>query len=171
MMGLYLLFIVAVWIVVVSMIAIFAARKLSVGRWRVPVGVLAAAVLFPLPMIDEIVGGVQFKWLCEVHSTINVNRETAKGRVVYSAPARRNIEGSWIPIVELESRFVDAKTGENVISYSSFQASHGVFHLSEGPLLFRGYCAPGGRVNQRELLKDLGVTLIDRSDSKSGGAK
>jgi hypothetical protein len=165
MMGLYVLFIVAVWFVIVCAIAIFVARKLSGGWRRIPVGVLTAAVLFPLPLIDEIVGGAQFKRLCEVNSTIHIDRENAKGKVVYLADVpQRYIKGAWISIRELDWRFVDVKTGQTIISYSTFDAGPGSLHVSEGPLLFRGYCAPGGRVNQKELLRELGVTLVERSD-------
>lgn len=169
MIGLYVLFLVVVWFVVVCVIVTVSVRKLPLGRWRAPVGLLAGAILFPLPMIDEIVGGIQFKRLCEDNAAIWVDRKSARGRVVFRADIpRQQIKGTWIPVVKTEWQFVDVKSGETVVSYSTFDAGPGFFRISGGPLLFRGYCAPGGHVNPRQLLDDLGVRRVERPTVEGG---
>ena len=167
MIGLYVLLLLAAWFIAVCVVVTLTARKLVPKPWRILVGVVAVVVLFPLPLIDEIVGGVQFAHLCDENAKIKVDRNSARGRVVYRAdvPPQR-IKGTWVPVLETKWRFVDARSGETVVSYSTFDAGPGLLHVSGGPLLFKGYCDPGGHVNPRKLLDELGVSRVERSEIK-----
>jgi len=61
MLALYILFLLAFWIIVSIAAAIVLARKLPSRRWRVGGGIALAAVLITLPFDDQIVGGFQKK--------------------------------------------------------------------------------------------------------------
>lgn len=163
--GLIALFVVAVWIAVAAWLAKIIARRIAVQRWRTPVGLLAFAVLLALPAIDEIVGGRQFETLCHEHaSTIEVNRETAKGRTVYLAVASdEEVKGTWVRVVKKHWRYVDAMTGETVVSYNTLTARGGrLLKVSEGhaPLTFHGYCAPENPPASVETFKEFGINYI-----------
>lgn len=167
MIGLYVLLLLAAWFIAVCVVVTLVARKLVPKPWRVLVGVVAVVALFPLPLIDEIVGGVQFARLCNENAQIVVDRDSARGRVVYRADVpQKRIKGTWVPVLETKWLFIDAKTGEIVVSYSTFDAGPGFLHISGGPLLFKGYCAPGGHVNPGKLLDKLGVRRVERSEMK-----
>ena len=161
MLALYLLLVATVWFIVSVTVAILIARKLPVGRWRVALAFALAILLVTLPFDDQIVGGMQFRKLCEDNSFITVEREKAKGRTVYLADTpMRQVRGMWLRVAEKEWRFVDVSNGETVVSYREFHAGPRLLHVA--PMLVDDHCAPGGRVNNMKLLRELGVTEVDR---------
>lgn len=170
--GLILLFVIGLWLVFVIWLSKTITKKLPVAWWRIPVGILVFAVLLPLPLIDEIVGGRQFEKLCKENSTIQVDRVTAVGRTVYLAQTPSvEIKGTWVRVTLQPWRYVDATTGEVVVSYNSLQAVGGRFlKVSEGhvPLTFNGYCAPANRPGSIQTFKPLGINYIEPPLTKNG---
>jgi|SRR6266850_8601886 len=158
MIGLFVLFLAIVWLIVSIALAIYVTRKLPPRWWRVPVGVLLAVVLYPLPVIDSIVGRMQFERLCRENSAIHVDAKAA-GRTVYLAEARKTlVKGTWVPVVLTEWRFVDANTGETVVTYSTLVAGGGFFRLGDGSA---GSCAPKDQPASAESFRTLGITYIE----------
>ena len=173
--GLILLFVILLWLAFAIWLSKFITKKLPIAWWRIPVGILVFAVLLPLPALDEIVGGRQFEKLCKENSTIHVNRATAVGRTVYAAQTPDvEIKGTWVRVTLKPRRFVDATTGEVVVSYNRLQAVGGRFlKISEGhvPLTFNGTCDSGDQYTMEKLFKELQITLIRRPEKINGETK
>lgn len=167
MTGILLLFVIMIWLAVVIRLSKIITNKLPETWWRNPVGLLVFAMLLPLPLIDEIVGGRQFEQLCKDNSVIQVDRATARGKTVYFDPQPDvEIKGTWVRIVLQPWRHVDATTGNPVVIYNTLIAVGGWFirmlGISEGgmPLTFYGTCRP--KENPNELFKTLEITVLDR---------
>lgn len=178
MTGIYLLFVVVVWLAVVIWLTRIITNKLPATWWRNPVGMLVFVVLLPLPLIDEIVGGRQFERLCKENSMIQVDRATAVGKTVYFVPQPDvEIEGTWVRVVLQPKRFVDATTGEVVVSYNELIAVGGwlirSLGISEGgmPLTFRGTCVPVNRPGSIQTFKPFGINYIEPPITKNGEIK
>jgi hypothetical protein len=140
--GLILFFVIGLWIALIVWLSKVIATRIPAARWRLPVGLLAFVVLVPLPVLDELVGGRQFERLCQENSTIQVNRATAVGRTVYLAKTPPFvINGTWVEVVLKPVRFVDATTGETVVSYNT--------------------CQPTGVPYSIETFKDFGINYIE----------
>lgn len=171
MMGLYLLFLASVWLAVSVALAIFVAKKIP-ARWaRVPAGIALGILILPLPVIDDIVGGRQFVNLCQENQSIYIS-PTAKGRTVYLAePTLRPVRGVWLPVTLQEWRYLDVASGEVVVGFNTLVAGHGAIRFSDAPLTAKGSCEPGGQVDSMKLLKDNGITQIQRSALGAGGRK
>jgi hypothetical protein len=169
MTGILLLFVMLVWLAVAVWLSTILTKKLPAATWRISVAAVIFATLLPLPLIDEIVGGRQFEKLCDENSTIQMNPATAVGRTVYLARTSDiEIKGTWVRVVLKPWRFVDATTGETVVSYNDLIAEGGrLIHLlgiSEGgmPLTFKGTCVPANRPGSAETFRPLGITYIER---------
>lgn len=178
MTGILLLFVIVIWLAIVIWLSKIITKKLPTTWWRIPVGLVIFAVLLPLPLIDEIVGGRQFERLCKENSTIQVDRATAVGKTVYLAQTPDlEIKGTWVRVVIQPRRFVDATTGETVISFNDLIAVGGRFirtlGISEGsmPLTFKGWCQPGDQYALEKLVKELNITLIRRPEKDNGDSK
>ena len=137
------------------------------------IGVLLCLALLPMPLIDEIVGKKQFEQLCRENSMIQVDLTKAAGRTVYLADLPDvEIKDTWVRVVLKPWRFVDAGTGEVVVSYNTLMASGGKFvhalPLSEGrvPLSFAGSCAPANRPASKQAFANLGINYIERPANK-----
>jgi len=167
MTGFLLLFALAIWVAIDTSLSVFVTTRLAGTEWRVPIAIVVFAVLLPLPLIDEIVGGQQFKQLCKENSTIQVDRATASGRTVYFDPQQNvDVKGTWVRVVLQPKRFVDATTGQLVVSYNTLIAAGGRFSqalaISEGgmPITFDGSCRP--TENPKDLFKSLDIKALDR---------
>lgn len=174
MTGILLIAVTLAWLLIVIWLSKTIGKKLPLTWLRLLVGLLVFAVLLPLPLIDEIVGGRQFERLCKENSTIQVDRATAAGKTVYFAPEPPiEIKDAWLRIVLQPHRFVDAVTGVSVLGYNTLTAEGGRFihalRISEGdmPLTFRGSCGP--KENTKELVKSLGIVALDRPRQNLGG--
>ena len=164
MLGIYILFLAMVWLGVAIGLVLLVTKILPERWWRDPLRVLLILAVLPLPIVDDVFGGMQFKQLCKENSAIHVDRATAEGRTVYLADVSpRKLSGTWVPVTLTEWRYVDAKTGKTVLSYNTLTAGPGLFRLAGAPLTFKGYCAPGGsRGVANDLLKQLHITVIKR---------
>ncbi len=173
--GLILFLVIGLWIVLVAWLSKVVASRIPAAQWRLPVGLLAFVVLLPLPVLDELVGGRQFERLCQENSTIQVNRATAVGRTVYLAKTPPVvINGTWIEVVLKPVRFVDATTGETVVSYNELTAKGGRFlNITEShvPLTFKGTCVPANRPGSIETFKEFGIKYIEPPEKANGEVK
>ena len=163
MTGIYLLFVVAVWCVIVKFLTRLIMKKIPMKWQSKPLYAVFFMVLLPLPLIDEIVGKQQFEFLCKENSTIQVNKTTSIGRTVYLMPNRDiELQGTWVSISLHPWIFVDATTGETVLSYNTLRAKRklGIFegHL---PLTFQGYCAPNKMPYSVKTFAALGINYIE----------
>jgi hypothetical protein len=169
MTGILLFFVMGLWLFFVFWLTKVITKKLPT-KWVMPSRILLSLAILPIPLIDEIVGGRQFEQLCKENSTIQVDRVKAAGKTVYLAkPVDIQIKDTLVPIRLKPWRFVDATTGEIVVSYNTLLAGGGIFirtlGISEGgaPLTFKSFCEPGGIVDPLKLFKELRVTEIERS--------
>jgi hypothetical protein len=166
MSGLYLLAIGAAWLVIVLALARALTLRIKTASLRSIVTLLVVGVLLPLPLIDEFLGKRQFEQLCKDNAAIQVDRKTAVGKTVYYVPQPSvEVSGTWVRIVMKPQRFVDATTGEVVVSYNELEAVGGrlvqTFGISEGrvPLTFTGSCGPVEKT--RDLFRSLEIVAKD----------
>ena len=175
MSGLYLLLIALVWFALVLLLAYKLTLRVKNTILRVVLALLLIGVLLPLPLVDEFVGERQFEQLCADNAAIQVDRATAVGKTVYFVPQPTvKVEGTWVPIVMKPKRFVDATTGETVVSYNELMASGGLFvriiRISEGgvPLIFRSTCVPADRPGSTKTFEPFGIKYIEPPVTKPG---
>jgi hypothetical protein len=163
--GLILIFVFFIWLAIVALMTKVITKKMPKSWWRLPVSVGLFFVLLVLPVMDEIVGGWQFRQLCKENADIQVDRAAAVGKTVYSDPQPSiQVKGTWVRVHLLQRRYVDATTGEIVVSYNKLRANGGALFkgLSQGgvPLTFYGNCRP--KENPKDLFKLLQITILDR---------
>lgn len=171
MIGLYTLVVAAAWIALAAAIAYALASRIRTNDLplRFVAGLFLFAMLLPLPLVDEIVGKGQFERLCKANATIQMDRATATGKTVYLAKtASVEIKDTWVPVVMQRWRYVDASTGETVVSYNTLDAVGGrlvqMFGFSEGrtPLIFsNSFCGPKDRPAGFQGFEALGIKYIE----------
>lgn len=170
MSGLLFFAVVALWFIASIWFANKMGNLLPNRSWRPFAKLIIFALLLPLPLIDEIVGGRQFAHLCEAN-VVHVNRDTARGRTIYPEAGGYQIPvpGTWVKVWKMSFRDLDAATGEVVVSFDYLQAEGG--HLFPGfdsghdPLTFKGTCWPTSKPD-KNFYTDLGLTRIERPQSK-----
>lgn len=163
MTGLLVLIVAAAWLWAVIWLAKKAGALLPKRTGTMAVQLLIGALLLPLPLIDEVVGGVQFRRLCE-KNVVHTSADSLRGRTVYlDYQSQTPVKGTWVRVWAHPQRFIDSNSGEVVLSYDFLRAEGGAlfpgFDSGHDPLLFKGECKLP-RVFEKTFLSDLGVTRI-----------
>ena len=169
MTGLVFLVLLAIWCLLVALFTCGILRLLARLWWRWPVAALAFPTLLVAPLMDEIIGGREFAALCEANSRIRIHQDSARDRPVYEASAQfTRVGDTRLPVMSRLSEFVDADTGDTLISYREYSTQGGWlsewlrFSDSREPLTFVGGCNPGGRGRLAALLEERNMTLVRR---------
>lgn len=176
MIGFYFFFLLGVWTVLIAWLSVVITKRLPDSKWRSIIGMVLFALLLPMVLIDEMVGKLQFEKLCQENSTIYIAPD-AKGRTVYLANIPEEyVGGTWVRIWEQKWRYIDATTGETIVSYNTLAAGGGWFvrtfyYEHEGPFLFRGAYSPPNRPVNVEMFQKLGINRIDRPKHNFGESK
>ena len=167
MTGLLLLAVVGLWMWACVAITRVVLRQVKSppSRW------LGAPTLFTalliLPLVDEIVGGFQFRALCEKGAVLKIDAEKAKGRTVRVViqPSNEVVPGQALRTLHshLSYRIVDSE--EEIARYDTYVINGGWFIRALGisnnnsPLTID---LPAGSPPNRGLLdRTYGFTLIN----------
>lgn len=152
MTGLLLVAIVALWAWLAFKLGRFIGRKFADGIWATLLATLIFVVLLTLPVADEIVGGFQFRALCnENASEFRLGVSKPEGRTTrYSAdPVSAVVPGTAIDIYETRVRYTDVESGEAVVEFHRYHATGGIvvrtLGISQGsaPITMgRASCSP-----------------------------
>lgn len=134
MTGILLLIVVGLWVWVCVAVARALMRRLQMQPWRSLAGFTAFAALLVAPVADEIVGGFQFRALCEKNAVFRVGVENPEGRVTrFSAnPANEILMGTALTIYDTGIEYIDVQSGEIVVKFHRYVAKGGIFIRSLG---------------------------------------
>jgi hypothetical protein len=114
-------------------------------------------VLFPMPLIDEIIGKRQFEALCKANGIESADVSTARGkRVKLEVREPRLLKGTMVPIEERDRFYKDVDTDEVLIHHKSYFSPGGwlkrypfYFGVSK-PMLFSASC--GNSIFARDVI-------------------
>lgn len=169
MTGIFLLFVIALWIVIAIWLSKVVTKKLPEAKWRDLVQFLVFAVFMPLPVIDEIVGGWQFEKSCNDRAEVIIDARNIAGKTVwFDKTVRTTTQVFGIQITQLKRGYVDVTTQEPIYHYYRLEARGGwlirTLGISEGtaPLLFSAVCQPK---NTDTIDVQLGTKRINRPTS------
>lgn len=150
MTGILLFVLAALWLIAAVFITRFVVRKIPSPRWRPAVAVIVFLALVVGPLADDIIGGLQFKALCEERTPIKFDEARATGRTVSLIRERPlTVPGVLVPVTEQPFRYADVDTKEVVVSFSILDAKGGwlIRRLgiseTDSPITFRRSCGPG----------------------------
>lgn len=167
MTGLYLLAVLAI----LSGVAVLVARRITrpiQNAWlRIGATALLTVAFMALLVVDELIGGYQFRQLCKENAVLRIDPEKARGRTVKVVIDPSNEILPWTPITIYHSHliFLDVRTNEQIAEYDRYVAKGGWFirllGISEGnaPITIGlPGCSPR---NSGTFPKQYGLTLIN----------
>ncbi len=179
--GLIFIAVVIIWFSV----SLFLARKIACGPpikssiAKGIIGVIAFALIFPLPLIDEIIGKIQFDKLCREEAGVKIFGKLELGPEFFNADGTPNFEVSRGELDERVKQIaevdtfkheritspvdlnrgtfliVDKRTGQELIRTTGFNNRGGWLAFDHSSWLTSGPCYP--QVSQIDLLKSISV--------------
>lgn len=167
MTGILLLAVVGLWLALVGGLTRLITRQITSKNLRRLIGTAFVLLVTPLPVADEIVGGFQFRALCQEGATLKIDPQKARGRAVrvVITPSNELLPSTAIPIRHSHTSFQDVATGEEIAQYDDYDAKGGwLIHslgISEGnaPLVIGSSgCIPQ---NAGTFPKQFGMTLVN----------
>jgi hypothetical protein len=152
MTGLISLAIVGLWVWLAFKLSRFISGRVAQGRWAKPLTALLFLVLLPMPVIDEIIGGFQFRALCDKNAKLvfNVDPASLKGKTVhaFADPLDKQVGGTLVRITYTRSIYRDTEGGKELMSFTAYRAKGGwliralSFDDNMMPLTFKSSCNP-----------------------------
>jgi hypothetical protein len=130
MTGIFLLFVVGLWIWLIAKASRWVGARVKSPPWRMPATGLVFVGLLVLPIADELVGGLQFRALCAKNaSEFQMGVADPQGRTtkLTIGPANRYLENTAIPIRHSRREYRDTTTQELVVAFDSYSATGGLF--------------------------------------------
>ncbi len=179
MIGLGFLLFFVLWIIgcaVVSwLVSLLLSKLLPAAKWRPLAGIALFFVLTSSLFIDEVIGNWQFQRLC-AKQTVYIAPD-AKGRSVYLADVPDEpIKDFWLHGWIQKWRYVDAETGETIVSYNLLHWNGGWFMRAikwnggSEPFFYKGICGPENYPVGVKGFKSLGINQMNRSEQNYGGS-
>lgn len=167
MTGLLLLAVVALWLIAAIIITWGIVAKIPSEGWRTAAAVALFPALLIAPLADDIIGGLQFRALCEEKTVIRVDESRAAGRTVFLI-RDRSIQLPWllVPVIEQPWRYADVDTQEVLVSFSTLEAKGGWLirglgiSETDAPITFKGYCGPADRSS---IFQELNIRQVEDS--------
>lgn len=173
MSGLFLLGVLALWLVLVVWMARLLTKSIK-REWLQVISLYAAIVLiFPLIVIDELITAPQFKKLCEEGTKLTFDPEKIRGKTIFlDENPQPDISVGLLRGYYIPWRYLDATTKETLISYNSYHIKGGLLirmlGISEttAPLTMRRYCSTNEHPDQKNFLDRYNLKYIDRKHVK-----
>jgi hypothetical protein len=151
MTGIFLIVLVAIWLWACVAMTRAVTRRIPASAWRALTALMIFLAMLISPVIDEIVGGFQFRALCEKNAVLQIGVEHPEGRTTrFSAdPTNAIVPGTVIPIYDTGVNYTDVATGERVVAFHKYVAKGGVLiqnlgiSESNSPITMgRHFCSP-----------------------------
>jgi hypothetical protein len=146
MSGIILLLILSAWFYAVKKLSGLCTSKMLPGTKKIITYRILFALFFIAPVVDDIIGGFQFRNLCDRGIEPVYDEEKIRGKTLQLKNTQDRIIKKVVPIREQVWNWVDSNTGETLISYKNYYASGGwLSHLigfpqSSPPYTFDGSC-------------------------------
>ena len=167
MSGLYLLAVLAILGVAAVLVAHRIARPIRNAWLRTGATALLTVAFMTLLVADELIGGYQFRQLCQKDAVLRIDPATAQGRTVKVVidPSNEIVPRAPITIYHSHLSFLDVGTNEKIAEYDRYVAKGGWFirilGISEGnaPITIGlPGCSPK---NSGTFPRQYGLTLIN----------
>lgn len=127
MTGLYFLFVVGLWAWLSLKLAVKITRKLSRSEDGGFLILFFFLILMAVPVSDEIVGGFQFRSLCNQNAVFHFGVSDLEGRTtkLTISPSHNIVPRTAVPISYSGYEYRDTTTDELVVKYRDYSASGG----------------------------------------------
>ena len=141
MTGILLLVVVGLWLLACIAITLALMRRLGTRPWRWLVGPVVFAALLIAPVADEILGGIQFKAMCERQAVLKIDAEKVRGRTLKRLWVESFPANTVLRVRRVTYQLLDVGNGEEVGKYATLSVGGGwlirTLGISEGnaPLL------------------------------------
>jgi hypothetical protein len=161
MTGILVFGLIAIWGSIALMFSQWLRGALPNRWWKSPACSLISVLFFLLPIGDEIVGGFQFRAICQKDAYFNMNADKIEGKTVRSVvePSRKEIRSFPTKIFYSHFSYQDQVTGEELANFTRHEATGGwlaqmlAFSSSAQPFTFHSVCDLTPQTN-------LNVTII-----------
>jgi hypothetical protein len=140
------------------------AKKINNSTIRVLVGLIFCITLFLSPVMDEIIGGNQFRGICRTNVDLVFEPEEVRGKtVIWSGYKKRKIQNTILEITEKVVKWQEVDSDKVLIKDISYSAKGGwlsraiAFNNITTPYTFKGNCSPHNEF--KELKKTLNIQI------------
>jgi hypothetical protein len=150
--GLLILAILVGWFYLVKTISSAVVDKMAEGFKKTLVLSLTFIILLSAPVMDEIIGGFQFRALCAEQNIVIYDEDKLKNNVLIVSPVSSVTTDEYlVSLRQTDMGGRDAKTGELLLQYTKNKANGGWISRLMGrtsqPITFNRVCGIKDELN------------------------
>lgn len=167
MSGLILLAVLGLWIAAVTVLTRFLTKAIRPSLFRLVIQLLIFVGISIAPVADDIIGGIQFRALCEAETAIAYDKERlANKKVKFQLSDAVGVDYMIISVISQTWNYQDIESDETLMSYKTLDAKGGWlsraigFQSLSNPFTFDGHCGPGWQ-HVDEIFRSLHVTVTN----------
>ena len=138
--GLIALAVAAAWVYLVYRLSRWVGHFAGQSWLRTTAPTACFVLMLPLPFLDEIIGRLDFRALCEERAVLVVDAARIRGKTVQKVSSQTFPLKRPIKIEQWTSKYLDATTNEELASITWLRASGGwlsrAFTESQKPAIF-----------------------------------
>lgn len=134
MTGILLFAVFCLWLWICVAITHALVARNTARWWRAPAAIFMFGILLVLPVIDEVIGGFQFRALCETGAVLKIDVAKAKGRVVRLVidPSNQPVAGQLLRTLHSHYSYRAIDTDEEIASLNTYEVDGGLLVLLLG---------------------------------------
>ncbi|PHS67612.1 MAG: hypothetical protein COB23_10250 [Methylophaga sp.] len=157
MSGIILLAFLTGWFFITKKLTIFftsTVQSETRKKWLTP---FVFTLVFVSPVLDEIIGGFQFRAVCTDKNMLIYDEKSVKNKtLLYFHLSREYVKNTVIPIEKIISAGMDITTEKTLLKRTKYQATGGwlsrfiAFNNITRPYTFHGVCGVKDELSQLE---------------------
>ena len=167
MSGIIFFGIIGVWGFIAVKLAGFLTSRVKSPRKKIWLYPPVLILIFVAPIMDEIIGGFQFRALCKPEDMLVYDADKIRNKILLYSPLSINKVKNTIITIEVSlSGGVDLTTGDILLERKKYRATGGwlsrlvAFNSMTRPYTFNGVCGVKNELSQLE--KKLDIKAIYR---------
>lgn len=158
MSGIIILIVLLLWGFVVKKVSYYCVYKMQTGNKKVVVQGVVFLLVFIAPVVDDILGGFQFRAMCSPENLLEYDAEKIAGKTIKTIPTKNyHVDNILVPIWVTHTRWVDYTTGEILIDHKIMYSKGGWLSRSIG-IQRDDSCDTN---LYYEIFNQLGITVVD----------
>lgn len=168
MSGIIILFVLGTWGVISYFFVKLALWRVKDSDIKIFTNIFLSALIFIVPVTDDIIGGFQFRALCKENAVLKINEDNAKGKSVFLEGQNFELHQFIVPIDNYHLNYRDVETNEVILSWNEYRAQGGwlsrLINFPQGspPYTFNGVCYPENVFGRKNIFDRLNIKQVGK---------
>jgi len=153
MTGIVFFLILLIWFYIAKQIPFLFIAGMQPGKRKLVIYRILCVLCFFAPVADEIIGGLQFKAICQKGTQLVYDVDEVRGKkLLWGGEPSTELNNTILPVEESPRTLIDINTNKHLVDFKEYTATGGwlsryvAFNSITRPYIFDGSCGAKDKV-------------------------